>query len=203
MSNATSKRFIAAEYNGRQIAIRRSSNYDMTLTLVKEAFKHLKLVDVERISVSAFVEEIGDSLEISRNIWSDLLPELDCITITIDSASPESDDSDYPSSEEEDERSEDEASEDDDKEIDATELEDLKNDCLSEVPTLEPAHEIPPHSEDESDDYEPGPMNHRRIAKHRASSGAEIPLSLPSQTESDVDPKNRGEYDRHTRANRL
>ncbi|KAG9124078.1 hypothetical protein FRC07_012940, partial [Ceratobasidium sp. 392] len=87
-SNSGAKRFIAAEYEGRRVAVRRSANYDTMLTLVKEAFRSLSSVSVERISISAFVEDIGDTLEVSKGIWPDLLPELKRITIILDSSSP-------------------------------------------------------------------------------------------------------------------
>ncbi|QRV95198.1 polyubiquitin-C [Ceratobasidium sp. AG-Ba] len=195
MSNTVTKRFIAAEYNGRQVAVRRCADYEITLTLIKEAFKPLKFVDVERISISAFVEEIGDSLEISKNIWSDLLPELKRVTITLDSSSTETDDSDYPSSDVNEESSEggDEGSNQDDIEIDITELEDLENDCLSEDQTPQPTPKEPSQPQAPSCELEFYPTNHRRIVKPRAYHGSyhgqpvPLPPSLPPQNNTDVD----------------
>ncbi|KAG9100973.1 hypothetical protein FRC07_010369 [Ceratobasidium sp. 392] len=57
------------------------------LTLVKEAFRSLNSISEERISILAFIEEIGDTLEVSKGIWPDLLPELKRVTIVLDSAS--------------------------------------------------------------------------------------------------------------------
>ncbi|KAG8695288.1 hypothetical protein FRC09_009253 [Ceratobasidium sp. 395] len=182
-SNASAKRFIAAEYEGRQVAVRRSANYDITLTLVKEAFRSLSTVDAERISISAFVEELGNNLEISKNIWSDLLiPELQRITVTLDSSSPESEDSDYTSPDEEDNSSTEDDSEDDGSEG-GNSGDDIVVATASADQALEPR---PPQPPAPSRNRDPGSMTHRRLVKPRPSEYATMtpPKSLPPQDNS-------------------
>ncbi|KAG9121071.1 hypothetical protein FRC07_003113 [Ceratobasidium sp. 392] len=197
-ANATTKRFIAVEHGGRQVAIRRSANYDVslldfhvrvdqmmyhpsatsqiTLTLVKEAFKSLGSVDAERILISAFVEELGDSLEISKDIWSDLLPELKRITITFDSSPPKSEGSDANGSDVEEE-----SLEVDHPDGDTSETGDSDDDRLSEDMS----------AEDQTP--EPTLMTHRRLAKPRPSgySTLTLPRSLPRQTDSAIEQQYR------------
>ncbi|KAG8695577.1 hypothetical protein FRC09_009070, partial [Ceratobasidium sp. 395] len=181
-SNASAKRFIAAEYKGRQVAVRRSANYDVTLTLVKEAFRSLNAVDAERISISAFVEELGDNLEISKNVWPDLLPELQRITVTLDSSSPESEDSDYASPDEEDDNSTEDDSEDDGSEG-SNSGDDIVLVTASADQALEPR---PPQPPAPSRNRDPGSMTHRRLVKPRPSEYATMtpPKSLPPQDNS-------------------
>ncbi|KAG8796455.1 hypothetical protein FRC12_022937 [Ceratobasidium sp. 428] len=179
-SNTSAKRFIAAEYEGRQVAVRRSANYDITLTLVKEAFRSLNTVDAERISISAFVEELGDNLEISKNIWPDLLPELQRITVTLDSSSPESDDSDYASPDEEDDSSTEDDSEDDDSEG-GNSGDDMVIATTSADQALEPRSSQSPAPRR---DREPISMTHRRLVEpcpSRWSTTLTRPKSLPPQ----------------------
>ncbi|KAG8790689.1 hypothetical protein FRC12_011309 [Ceratobasidium sp. 428] len=181
-SNASTKRFIAAEYEGRQVAVRRSANYDVTLTLVKEAFRSLNAVDAERISISAFVEELGDNLEISKNIWPDLLPELQRITVTLDSSSHESEDSDYTSPDEEED-----GSTEDDPEDNGSDSGNSDDDLVLEnTPGVQAIEPRPSQHPAPSCNREPVSMTHRRLVKPRPSEYATMtpPKSLPPQDSS-------------------
>ncbi|QRV96065.1 ubiquitin family protein [Ceratobasidium sp. AG-Ba] len=84
-SAENAKRFISVEYSGRKVAIRRSSSYYTTIELIKKAFLPLNSVSPQRISICAFVEELDDTLEISEDIWNELLPDLKRVTVHLDS----------------------------------------------------------------------------------------------------------------------
>ncbi|KAG8796449.1 hypothetical protein FRC12_022931 [Ceratobasidium sp. 428] len=74
--NPTAKRFIAVEYEGRPMVVRRSANYDTTqhttfqiiLTPVKEAFRSLSSTEVERISTSACLARFATRTQKYQNL---------------------------------------------------------------------------------------------------------------------------------------
>ncbi|QRV95196.1 ubiquitin-like Rad60 SUMO-like protein [Ceratobasidium sp. AG-Ba] len=176
-SDLKTNRFIAAEYVGRKVAVRRSPNYDTTLSLVKEAFKPLGSVDSERISISAFVEELGSTLEISKNIWSDLLPDLKHITITLDSSSPEPDDLYHNVENAEDESSEDESSNEGDSEVGRPETAGSEDGCSS-------GDEIPEATPTRHGVRKPSSRHHRRLVQPLPSTWSKpvaVPPSLSDQ----------------------
>ncbi|KAG9120146.1 hypothetical protein FRC07_004493 [Ceratobasidium sp. 392] len=142
-SGSAVKRFIAVEYEGRQVAVRRSANYDIMLTLAKEAFRPLSSISAERILISAFVEDIGNTLEVSKGIWPNLLPELNHITIVLDNASLNVEESESESKSEDDDpmaESQSHLEEDDQNEELSEEEEDVQPDP---VPELLPPAPVP------------------------------------------------------------
>ncbi|KAG8793473.1 hypothetical protein FRC12_002614 [Ceratobasidium sp. 428] len=206
-ASAVPKRFISVEYHSHQVAVRRSANYDTMLSLVKEAFRSLRSVETERISISAFVEELGDTLEVSKNIWSELLPELTHVTITLDSSPPVVEESESEPELEED--SADNNGTDDDDHPETSDAEDiapgadavkdenqdddsdfdfpfaeLARDRKAPRPTLKPLMPSPTPSETSSENHEP--IVHRRLIKprsNRCSTPIPVPSTLPDQAD--------------------
>ncbi|KAG8739938.1 hypothetical protein FRC10_004965 [Ceratobasidium sp. 414] len=82
-------KFLGAEYMGRKEVVRRSPNYGVTIWSIKQAFPKLRTVSAERIAISAFIEELGDTLHISEHMWPEVLPDLKRITVIIDSVGPD------------------------------------------------------------------------------------------------------------------
>ncbi|KAG8724554.1 hypothetical protein FRC09_017263 [Ceratobasidium sp. 395] len=77
---------IGVEYEGRKVAIRGSANYDVTVSSVKRAFKALRSVEADRISLTAFLEDLGGIYEISEELWPTILPNLKHVIIVLDSS---------------------------------------------------------------------------------------------------------------------
>ncbi|KAG9081452.1 hypothetical protein FRC06_005553 [Ceratobasidium sp. 370] len=74
---------------GRKEVVRRSPNYGVTISSIKQAFPKLRTVSAERIAVSAFIEELDDTLHVSEHIWPEVLPDLKHVTVVLDSADPD------------------------------------------------------------------------------------------------------------------
>ncbi|KAG9082127.1 hypothetical protein FRC07_014299, partial [Ceratobasidium sp. 392] len=68
--------FIGAEYMGQKVVLRGDPNYDVTISSVKKAFKGLRSVSVDRISISALLDEFGGVYEIPEEAWETYLPKL-------------------------------------------------------------------------------------------------------------------------------
>ncbi|KAG8717296.1 hypothetical protein FRC09_014492 [Ceratobasidium sp. 395] len=173
------------------------------LSLAKEAFRSLRSVETERISVSAFVEELGDTLEVSENIWSELLPELTHVTVTLDSSPPVMEESESEIELEDD--SVDNNATDDNKHPETSDAEDIAP-VADSVPgggkqwrdfpfeeyirkqaaslaALGPPMLSPTSSEISSETHEP--IVQRRLIKPRSvrrSSPIPVPSTLPAQT---------------------
>ncbi|KAG8735264.1 hypothetical protein FRC12_018155 [Ceratobasidium sp. 428] len=79
--------FIGVEYEGRKVAVRGSANYDVTVSSVKKAFKALRSVEADRISLTAFLEDLGGIYEISEELWPTILPDLKQVVVVLDSSS--------------------------------------------------------------------------------------------------------------------
>jgi hypothetical protein len=96
--------FIAAEYEGRKVTIRRNPNYQVcrsqlgtcaewfvlmmcrcqaTVASVKDAFSSLRYTSDEILLFARF-EEYNDVLQITRNLWPDLLPSLMLVKVALD-----------------------------------------------------------------------------------------------------------------------
>ncbi|KAG8694901.1 hypothetical protein FRC08_008189, partial [Ceratobasidium sp. 394] len=87
-------KFLGAEYMGRKQVVRRSPNYGATISSIKQAFPKLRTIPADRIAISAFIEDLDDTLHISEHIWSEVLPDLKHITVVLDSADPDPNPSD-------------------------------------------------------------------------------------------------------------
>ncbi|KAG9085792.1 hypothetical protein FS749_004100, partial [Ceratobasidium sp. UAMH 11750] len=87
-SAKSSPDFLGAEYKGQKALIRRSLDYNVTISAVRKSFKALRSVPAERISVTAFMDDLGDTFEVPEDVWPKVIPKLDRVTIVLDSAAP-------------------------------------------------------------------------------------------------------------------
>ncbi|CAE6332272.1 unnamed protein product [Rhizoctonia solani] len=79
--------FLVAEYNTRKVTIPRSSNYQETITSIKNTFHALEAVPNCEVFILAFLKEVQDHVQITENLWSTLLPNLMAIQIRVDNES--------------------------------------------------------------------------------------------------------------------
>ncbi|CAE6418962.1 unnamed protein product [Rhizoctonia solani] len=80
--------FLAAEYQGRKVTIRRNPDYQETISSVKRAFSALNNTATNQILLCARFEEFGDDLQVTDELWSDLLPRLMLVTVMLDEFAP-------------------------------------------------------------------------------------------------------------------
>ncbi|KAH7332860.1 ubiquitin-related domain-containing protein [Rhizoctonia solani] len=80
--------FLAAEYQGRKVTIRRNPDYQETISSVKRAFSALSNTPTNQILLCARFEEFGDDLQVTDELWSDLLPRLMLVTVVLDELAP-------------------------------------------------------------------------------------------------------------------
>ncbi|KAG9127032.1 hypothetical protein FRC07_000959 [Ceratobasidium sp. 392] len=81
-------KLLGAEYKGQKVLIRRSANYNVTVSSVKSSFKSLRSVSADRISISAFLDELDDTFEVPEELWSTTVSQIKRVTIVLDSATP-------------------------------------------------------------------------------------------------------------------
>ncbi|CUA67943.1 Ubiquitin family protein [Rhizoctonia solani] len=86
--------FLVAEYNGRKFTILRNLNYQEAIVSIKRNVRDLRTTPNHQISVLSLLEEVGDYVQITEDVWPELLPRLMTIRIelTNDYASDSSDD---------------------------------------------------------------------------------------------------------------
>ncbi|KAJ1302340.1 hypothetical protein OPQ81_001155 [Rhizoctonia solani] len=80
--------FLAAEYQGRKVTIRRNPDYQETIASVKRAFSTLNRTRPNQILLFARFEEFGDDLQVTDELWSELLPRLMLVTVMLDELAP-------------------------------------------------------------------------------------------------------------------
>ncbi|KAL5637693.1 hypothetical protein ACGC1H_002083 [Rhizoctonia solani] len=80
--------FLAAEYQGRKVTIRRNPDYQETIASVKRAFSALHNTPLNQILLCARFEEFGDDLQVTDELWSDLLSRLMLVTVMLDEFAP-------------------------------------------------------------------------------------------------------------------
>ncbi|KEP47996.1 ubiquitin-like Rad60 SUMO-like protein [Rhizoctonia solani 123E] len=80
--------FLAAEYQGRKVTIRRNPDYTETIASVKRAFSALHNTPPNQILLCARFEEFGDDLQVTDELWSDLLSRLMLVTVMLDEFAP-------------------------------------------------------------------------------------------------------------------
>ncbi|KAG8723331.1 hypothetical protein FRC09_003775 [Ceratobasidium sp. 395] len=83
-----SPRLLGAEYKGQKVLIRRSANYNVTISSVKNSFKSLRSVTADRISLSAFLSELDDTFEVPEELWPATVPQIKRVNVVVDSATP-------------------------------------------------------------------------------------------------------------------
>ncbi|CUA71002.1 hypothetical protein RSOLAG22IIIB_09289 [Rhizoctonia solani] len=83
--------FLVAEYNGRKVTIPRNTSYQGTVASIKKNIRSLKKAPNNRILILAHLEEVDDHVQVTEDVWSDLLPRF--TTIRVDLADDSSSDS--------------------------------------------------------------------------------------------------------------
>lgn len=76
--------FIAAQYEGRKVTIRRNPDYQESITSVKKAFKALRFTPPDQILLSAQFWEYNDTIEISEDMWAELVPRLMVVNVILE-----------------------------------------------------------------------------------------------------------------------
>ncbi|KAG8709247.1 hypothetical protein FRC08_018450 [Ceratobasidium sp. 394] len=84
-SNKGTVPLIMVKYEGRSVVVRRRSDYEATIRSVKEVFPSLRTLDDQNIHLSAVLKEFGeDSVEISQDVWSDLVSQIKVVQVSVD-----------------------------------------------------------------------------------------------------------------------
>ncbi|KAG9088533.1 Ubiquitin [Ceratobasidium sp. UAMH 11750] len=68
--------FIATQYMGHTLTIRRTPDYAQTINRIKAAFQSLHSITSERIMICANFPGIDASVQITEDLWSELSPTL-------------------------------------------------------------------------------------------------------------------------------
>jgi len=76
--------FIAAQYEGRKVTIRRNPDYHETIASVKKAFKVLRSTPADQILLSAQFLEYNDTIEITEDMWAELVPRLMAVNVVLE-----------------------------------------------------------------------------------------------------------------------
>ncbi|CAE6494293.1 unnamed protein product [Rhizoctonia solani] len=79
--------FLVVEHNGRKVGIGRNSNYQETIASIKKNVQGLKTTPDDQVVMLAFLEEVDDHVQITEEIWADLLPRLVKVRVEVGSAS--------------------------------------------------------------------------------------------------------------------
>ncbi|CAE6458858.1 unnamed protein product [Rhizoctonia solani] len=80
--------FLVVEHNGRKVGIGRNSNYQETIASIKKNVHELKKTPDDQVMMLAFLEEVDDHVQITEEIWADLLPRLVKVRVELGNASP-------------------------------------------------------------------------------------------------------------------
>ncbi|KAG9101314.1 hypothetical protein FS749_008034 [Ceratobasidium sp. UAMH 11750] len=84
-SNKETVPLIMVKYGRRTVVVRRRSNYEATISSVKEIFPTLRALDDQNIHLSAVLKEFGEHLvEISQDAWSELVSQLKTVKVSVD-----------------------------------------------------------------------------------------------------------------------
>ncbi|CAE6369882.1 unnamed protein product [Rhizoctonia solani] len=79
--------FLIVEHNGRKATIPRNPNYQETIASIKRNVRGLKKAPIPRIIILAYLEEADDHVEVTKDVWSKLLPRLMTIRVELSSDS--------------------------------------------------------------------------------------------------------------------
>jgi hypothetical protein len=103
--------FLAALFDGRKVTIRRNASYEVrlyylfntkilmsdafitiqeTIQFIKDAFPSLRSIPADHIAILAHFADFGDLLQITRDLWPDLMPSLMTVQVNIIGAEPPS-----------------------------------------------------------------------------------------------------------------
>ncbi|EUC55114.1 ubiquitin-60S ribosomal protein L40-1 [Rhizoctonia solani AG-3 Rhs1AP] len=79
--------FLIVEHNSRKATIPRNPNYQETIASIKRNVRGLKKAPIPRIIILAYLEEADDHVEVTKDVWSKLLPRLMTIRVELNSDS--------------------------------------------------------------------------------------------------------------------
>ncbi|KAG8709246.1 hypothetical protein FRC08_018449 [Ceratobasidium sp. 394] len=83
-SNQGPVSLIVVKYEGRMVAVRMTPNYEAMIKSVKEPFPSLQSLNDENIHLSASLPGFGkDWVEISRDLWPDMVSQLKTVRISV------------------------------------------------------------------------------------------------------------------------
>ncbi|CAE6507986.1 unnamed protein product [Rhizoctonia solani] len=68
--------FLVVEHNGRKVGIGRNPNYQETIASIKKNVRELKVTPDDQVVMLTFLEEVDDYVQITEEIWTELLPRL-------------------------------------------------------------------------------------------------------------------------------
>ncbi|QRW10468.1 ubiquitin family protein [Ceratobasidium sp. AG-Ba] len=75
--------FLVATYLNSSATIRRTDDYNLTISVIKSAFDGLLGMAEDRIKISAKFPGYDQNIRIIRDLWSELMPSLTEVTVTI------------------------------------------------------------------------------------------------------------------------
>lgn len=78
---------LAAQYDDEKVTIQRNPDYHATVTSIKRAFNSLQDTPDDQILISSRFQEFNDTLQITDDLWPDVLPRLTLVTISLDRGS--------------------------------------------------------------------------------------------------------------------
>ncbi|KAF8594413.1 ubiquitin-domain-containing protein [Ceratobasidium sp. AG-I] len=76
--------FISAQYQDRRATIRRNPDYQESIASIKRAFRPLRHTPPDRILISAQFREYNDTIEITQEMWAELVPRLVVVNVALD-----------------------------------------------------------------------------------------------------------------------
>ncbi|KDN35104.1 hypothetical protein RSAG8_11886, partial [Rhizoctonia solani AG-8 WAC10335] len=74
---------LVLEHNGWKVAIGRNPNYQETIASIKKNVREFKSTPNDQIIMLAFLAEVDDHVQLTEEVWADLLPRL--VTIRVES----------------------------------------------------------------------------------------------------------------------
>ncbi|QRV96134.1 ubiquitin family protein [Ceratobasidium sp. AG-Ba] len=80
--------FIAAWYMGQPVTIRRNQDYNQTIALVQAAFDTLHSLPANNIKISARFPGFNENIQITQDLWSELMPSLTEVTVIASQPNP-------------------------------------------------------------------------------------------------------------------
>ncbi|QRV96146.1 ubiquitin family protein [Ceratobasidium sp. AG-Ba] len=78
--------FLVATYLNSSATIRRIDDYNLTMSVIKSSFDGLLGIAEDRIKISAKFPGYDQNIRITRDLWSELMPSLTEVTVTISKA---------------------------------------------------------------------------------------------------------------------
>ncbi|QRV81694.1 ubiquitin family protein [Ceratobasidium sp. AG-Ba] len=73
--------FFVARFNDRKATIRRNPDYTKTISSLRSVFEELESVPDKRIRICATFPEFDGEIQVTEDLWEDLLPSLTQVTV--------------------------------------------------------------------------------------------------------------------------